>query len=230
MALARKSRPNARRARPGSVPGRLASELSRLGPLARLSILVGALLGAVAAPIAVLGSRSGSAFASHTPVVWPALAVAALGFALFGGCTVWLSVTDVRDKRLPNEIVALATVGLVVPLSIASLLWGDVRQLGLTWASAAGILALITAAWLWQPRLWGAGDVKLSFAVGFLASWVLPVASLLLFPVACLVALLITGIVALLRRQREIAYGPQLLAAGWMIALVGPEMWRLIGG
>lgn len=232
--MAPRSRPKRDAARPGLWFGRswrerLAHEYRGLGPRTRWGVWAGATLGAAVAPVAVLQSGAGSAHGAPVSAVWPALLLSALGCAVYGGCTVWLTVADARSRRLPNAIVWLATAGLVAPLSVASLLWGSPGRLGLAWLSAAGIFALTLSVWLWTPRLWGAGDVKLSFSVGFLAGWVLPVASLLLFPLACLLALLVSGLVALARRQRDFPFGPQLLGAGWMVALAGPQIWRLIG-
>lgn len=227
--MAQRSRPSRDSARPGLWLGRLAHEYRTLSPRARWGVWAGTVVGAAAAPVTVLQSGAGSALGAPVPGIGPALLLTGLGFAVFGGCTVWLAITDARSRRLPNAIVLLATAGLTIPLSLASLLWERPGWLGLAWMSAAGVFALTLSAWLWTPKLWGGGDVKLSFSVGFLAGWVLPVASLLLFPLACLLALTLSGLVALARQRRDFPFGPQLLGAGWLVALAGPQIWRLIG-
>lgn len=218
--MARKSRPRAARG------------LAAAGPGFRWRILAGAVLGALLALVVLRpGGLPALAVESDSFAGAPVLVAAvAAAFALFGACTVWLCITDVRKRRLPNSVLLLATVGLTVPLSVASLVWGSPASLGLTWAGAGAFTLLILLVWLVAPHSIGGGDVKLALAAGFLPAWVMPVTSFPLLLLFLLGMLVIVGSVAIARHRRSIPLGPVMLAASWAVALIGPEILPLIGG
>lgn len=214
--MARKSRPN------------LAHGLGAAGDESRWWLISGAAVGVL---LALVVMRPGGlpAFAGVSGVSAGAAALVAAALAIFGACTAWLCITDVRQRRLPNRVLLLATVGLTVPLSVVSLVWGSPASLGLSWAGAGVFTTLVLLAWLAMPRSIGGGDVKLAPAAGFLPAWVMPVTSLPLLVMLVLGVLAIAGSVALARQRRSVPFGPVMLAASWAVALVGPEIWCLIG-
>ncbi|TSD94636.1 prepilin peptidase [Skermania sp. ID1734] len=119
---------------------------------------------------------------------------------------VWLSVIDMRERRLPNALTipgALAVLGYAV-------VTGRARQAvvgGLVLAASYLVIHLA------RPSALGAGDVKLALGVGALAAlggaqaWVF---AALLAP--CLTALV--GATQLIRRRSHVvAHGPSMCAA-----------------
>lgn len=76
---------------------------------------------------------------SSLPAPWPAVLILLTlsAFAAFGAATVWLSITDLRERRLPNVVVLGGTVALTVPLSIDVAARCDVARLGWVWLTAA---------------------------------------------------------------------------------------------
>ncbi|MBP1327617.1 Flp pilus assembly protein protease CpaA [Leucobacter exalbidus] len=246
--MVRRSRPNAgnsRRSGPDFGPGsgRFAAEFARLPRAAPAWLAVGGVLGAVLAGLlgalatwaevshrtaAEASGLAGGTFGGASTTAWleaPAgLAIVVLSFALFGVGTAWLIVADVRERRLPNTVVLWATAALVVPLSAVSLLWGIPGELALSWAAALTFAAVALGAWLLWPAHVGAGDVKLTPATAFLPAWMQPEAVWFLLPVWLMGALTVAGVIALLRRSRDLAFGPVLLVASWGAALTSPML------
>lgn len=94
------------------------------------------------------------------------LATAAL---VVGG--VALTLIDVEHHRLPDKVVAATAVGIVVPLTIGSLLAGEWTSLLRAALTALVLCALYLLAAIVRPGGMGLGDVKLSAPLGFLLGW-----------------------------------------------------------
>ena len=136
-----------------------------------------------------------------------------MGVYFFVVWCVWLSVYDVRERRLPNW--------LTVP-GAALVLVGAAAAGRFPVALIGGLLLFVPylLVHLVSPRALGAGDVKLAFGLGAataLAGASAWVAAALLAPV--LTALV--GVVALaMRRSSVVAHGPGMCAAS-VLAVIG---------
>lgn len=226
----------------GSGSRGLAAEWARLvssGPGSAWFVSLGAVLGALLAPQLLffvwqttVPSRTSQVpgyvdgfvevgFGIRPPVL--SLAAVMAAFALFGACTVWLGWTDVRERRLPNPVLAFATVGLLVPLALVSLVWGSHTRLGWSIAATAALTGVTLLAWWCVPGTVGGGDVKLIPAAVFLAAWVHPVAGPVVFVLLVCGALAISGTIALARRRASVPLGPILLGASWVAAVAGAQ-------
>ena len=128
------------------------------------------------------------------------------------------AMIDAGERRLPNELVAAATIVLAVAVSISWALGGSVRPASMA-VGAGAMAAPILLVHLWSPRSMGFGDVKaalvLGAAVGSVA-WQLGLLAL------CVAAGIGAG-VGLARRARTIAFGPYLVA-GAGVAVIGSEL------
>ncbi|MDI3330407.1 MAG: prepilin peptidase [Micrococcus sp.] len=155
---------------------------------------------------------------------WLLLACAVAALGLFAVCAVVLTVTDLREHRLPNRWTGLLAAGGGVALGLGCLASdvGWTRFWGMLGGSAA-YLALMLLLHLVSRTGMGMGDVKLGGGLGLYAGWLgwghLFGAVVLAFVVGGLVAL---GLV-LARRATgatHLPFGPAMLA-GASVALLG---------
>ena len=170
---------------------------ARSGPRTRVA-------GAVVTGIAfgVLALRVGA------DAVLPAfLAVSAAGTAV--------AIVDLREKRIPNRMLLVATPVVVVLLAAGLLLRGEPERLLGVLAGAAAMFALYFLIALIAPAAMGMGDVKLAALLG----GALGAAGLTGWLVGLLAAFLIGGIVAVVALiagrvgwRGSIPFGP------WMVA------------
>lgn len=136
-----------------------------------------------------------------------------MGVFVFVVWCVWLSVYDVRERRLPNW---LTVPGAALVLVAAA----AVGQFSVALMGGMVLFVPYLLVHLITPRALGGGDVKLAFGLGAAtalagaSAWVL---AALLAPV--LTALV--GLVALaMRRSSVVAHGPGMCAAS-VLAVVG---------
>lgn len=150
---------------------------------------------------------AGRAAAGGFPLWWLPIPLALGWFAVL------LSATDLIHHRLPDALT-LPAYPLVVGFLLAAGHWG--AGPGVLFRAVLGGLALgglYAGVHLLAPRALGGGDVKLAGSLGAAlgaVSWT----AVLLGPV--LAAGLTLGL-AVLRRTRQVAYGPGLLGASWML-------------
>ncbi|MTD55934.1 prepilin peptidase [Amycolatopsis pithecellobii] len=194
----------------------------------------------IATATAALASLATAVLArARAPAPVPAVPVAALA-AVLGLITAWrwldgelpswwlpvplavgalgapLAAADLRHRRLPDTLTLPAYPILAVALSTAALTGPGLGLLvrALVAAMAFGGLHLLIHAL--SRRSLGAGDVKLSGALGAVlgaVSWAAPV-------LAAVLAALTTAVLAVVRRwERGVPHGPGLLIATWLLAL-----------
>ncbi len=135
-----------------------------------------------------------------------------------------LVVTDVREHRLPNPLVAFAALGLLLAYCLDWLLTGSLDP------GAIIIGMLVGAALLLCSVLGGLGmgDVKLGAVLASAAALVHPsLAGVLVF-----LAILFGGLQSIIvlvwtrDRRRSIALGPALLAGYWLpVAWLAAARW-----
>ena len=149
---------------------------------------------------------------------------AALVYAVLGAALILVSMIDLREMILPDEVtlpgfgLGLATSLLLPELHGAATRWGGLRS-GLAGALAgAGVLWLVgvIGGWLFKKEAMGFGDVKLMAMVGaVIGPWKALLVNLILAPLLGAAV----GLALKLRDGREIIpFGP-FLAAGTLIAL-----------
>lgn len=147
-----------------------------------------------------------------------------LGVVSLAVFTVWLTVTDIRTRRLPNRVVAWG-VALTLGLTLVSGLLAFVGSSdpAALWrlvcaAVGATVLTLIfLALWLVSPRGIGAGDVKIAPLVGGVTVYVGGVFALLIcVVVASLVAVLWDVILRKRRSLTDVPFAPCLFGGAWV--------------
>ncbi|WP_181028583.1 prepilin peptidase [Pseudoclavibacter sp. RFBA6] len=135
-----------------------------------------------------------------------------------------LVVTDVREHRLPNPLVAFAALGLLLASCLDWLLTGSLDL-------AAIIIGMLVGAALLLCSVLGGlgmGDVKLGAVLASAAALVHPSLAVVLVFLAILFGGLQSIIVLVWTRdrRRSIALGPALLAGYWLpVAWLAASRW-----
>ena len=151
---------------------------------------------------------------------------AALVYAVLGAALIVLTVIDLREMILPDEItVPGIPIGLVLSFLVPCLHLADTRWHGLTAglagaAAGGGTLLVIRAlgTWFFKKEAMGLGDVKLMAMVGALIG---PGKVVLVNFILAPVLGSVVGIVVLVRKRQAlvpIPYGP-FLALGTLAAI-----------
>jgi leader peptidase (prepilin peptidase)/N-methyltransferase len=150
-----------------------------------------------------------------------------LAWAVFIGLGIALSVTDVRERRLPNHLVALLTAGGLLFFSSAALVEQNLAVLGRAALGLVTVFAAYMVLYLLSRRGIGPGDVKLSAPVGLYLGWLgwteLVVGVLASFTLGALGGLLQAA------RKRQfvgisIPFGPFMVAGVVIAALVAATL------
>lgn len=162
----------------------------------------------------------------------------AAGLALFAVWSILLSLIDIRERRLPNRLLLLAS-GTTIPVLLAStvahgldhgnatVIVSDRSAESMTWDTvlvAAAFGALFAALWRWSPQGIGGGDVKLGplvgAAIGFTGGW----AAAALTVIGAFGAAAIWSAVRETGRRRgaretvaTVPFAPCLFAAAWIM-------------
>jgi leader peptidase (prepilin peptidase)/N-methyltransferase len=152
-----------------------------------------------------------------------------LWFALVG---LLLSLVDVREKLLPNRVLAPGTAVTALLLAVAAAVegtWADlVRALLAAAAGFAVLLAMVAAA----PAGLGMGDVKLAGLLGLVLGW-LGWPSVLFGFLLGFVAQAVVGLALLAFRRAglrtDLPFGPALLA-GTLAAALLADLWAVRTG
>lgn len=145
---------------------------------------------------------------------------AALVFAV---ASVWLSLVDVREQRLPNKILWPATGLIFVLLSCQALFdFKFDRLLGAVLAGSVSFVVYAVMRFI-SPSSIGFGDVKLSVSIGLMLGWQawqdVALAALFGFVLGAVFAA-----VALATKKASlkshIAFGPFMLAGAWLMMFI----------
>lgn len=124
-------------------------------------------------------------------------------------------LVDIRERRLPNRLVARAAF-----LAAATSLLTEVAGADVAWANALTGAALMAAplliVHLVTPPAMGFGDVKLALVLGFAVGLVHPTGVL----VALLAASAGTALFGLITRRRTVPFGPGLAVGATVVLLV----------
>ncbi len=137
------------------------------------------------------------------------------GLVLIGGVGYGVVEIDVRDRRIPTPLLAIAAVGLIASATIAA--FGDDGRRRVICA-AVGVLVLggvFLVVHLVSPSGMGFGDVRLAALLGGVAGYATatltaPASVALLASVATIAAMAAT-------RRRTLPYGPFLVGAALIV-------------
>lgn len=135
-----------------------------------------------------------------------------------------LTVVDLRHRRLPDALTLPAYAVFGAVLAAVAWLRSDTAVLTAASAGAAAFLVAHAAVAVAAPGSLGWGDVKLSGSLGGVlgaVGWTALLAAALFAAVVTLV-LAVVGRVARIREWRGgVPHGPGMLAATWLVAVVG---------
>lgn len=154
-----------------------------------------------------------------------------LACAGFLGVLAWLSVVDVRIRRLPDRIV-LPTLWAGLTLNAAFSLMAEPAEAVLGAAGGYAALRALAAAWsLRRPDVaFGGGDLKMAAMIGaWLGASALPVVLGVAFVAGSLAAvpMLLAGRCGM---ADEVPFGPALALGGLAALLAGPEILAVLFG
>ncbi|MFT6762748.1 MAG: leader peptidase (prepilin peptidase)/N-methyltransferase [Candidatus Aldehydirespiratoraceae bacterium] len=117
------------------------------------------------------------------------------------------ALVDVLDRRLPNRIVVGALALTTAAFAVTLIFGGDLR-LGDGLIGASLMASPLLVIHVISPRSMGVGDVKAAVVLGIGLGLIAPELTL----VALVVGSAGTATIGLLRRQRDTAFGPGLVA------------------
>ncbi|GAA2180890.1 hypothetical protein GCM10009847_20510 [Leucobacter tardus] len=151
------------------------------------------------------------------------MAAAASGvlYAVFAATSMWVTVTDLRTRRIPNRVIAIAAAAIVGCGAVSAFAAADARRW--VWAAVAAAIygGAAFALWLAVPNgAVGGGDVKLAPLIGFATGWSGIDAAFGWAPIGIAAAALAAVAWARFRRRDVLAFGPVLLAGAWIAILI----------
>jgi leader peptidase (prepilin peptidase)/N-methyltransferase len=85
-----------------------------------------------------------------------------------------VTVTDLRDRRVPIRVIVPAMVATAATLAAAALVLGQPWRLWWAAAGAAGFSGLLLLIHLARPHGLGRGDVRLAVVLGGALGWLVP--------------------------------------------------------
>lgn len=150
---------------------------------------------------------------------------------VFAGVLVWLSVVDLRIRRLPDRIV-LPMLWAGLTLNAACSLLTTPAEAVLGAVAGYGSLWLLGAAWsLRRPGVaFGGGDLKTAAMIGaWLGVSALPAVLCVAFAVGSL-AVLPALLLRRCKMSHEVPFGPALAVGGVAAMMAGEDLARLLFG
>jgi leader peptidase (prepilin peptidase)/N-methyltransferase len=136
-----------------------------------------------------------------------------LAGALFLACLAWISITDIRKRLIPNQVILTMLILGLLNMGLAIFRQQD------WWQIPAGLLIALPFLGAWLRGWMGAGDVKLILACGFFLG--LPAC---LAMIALMLALLIVIAIFLAVSHRsmktKIPLGPAIATACSCVIIV----------
>ena len=142
--------------------------------------------------------------------------------AVLAGLLLWLSVVDVRERRLPNRLVlAVAVLGVMFSavqcVYISSWLPLKNALIGMFLAAAPALLFSLLYYFIRKQEGFGAGDIKLLAALGLHLGTI----GILILPLASLLAALVTLPQMLFHKEKArkhtLAFGPYISVAALLL-------------
>ena len=170
-----------------------------------------------------------------------ATAINTSGLAIFLGLSVWLSIIDWREHRLPNKLVAGAAIcalaSHIAQSAVSAVAASGVEAGALESAGFESLIrSIVTAAVCFALYLalhlasrtktsagLGAGDVKLAGVLGLYLGWIsidtaiLGIAAGFAFGAAFSLVVIAAGRG---NRRSRVAFGPWMLAGAWLAIIL----------
>lgn len=143
-------------------------------------------------------------------------AICLIGFAV---ATVWLSIIDFREKRLPNKIVWPLNIFIAAMLGTHALVSNTMDSYLRALLAGAACFAVFFAMRFFSPNSMGFGDVKLSIAIGLMLgylSWNAVINGIFIGFVAAAIFALIGLATKKLKFKGSLAFGPFMLLGAWV--------------
>jgi leader peptidase (prepilin peptidase)/N-methyltransferase len=141
---------------------------------------------------------------------------------VFIGFGARLSAIDLKEHRLPNQLVAWFTATQIATLIALSL--DEINDLKLPVLVAIGTSAIYLILFVLSRGSLGMGDVKFAFPLGLTVGWYAPE----LWLIAIFGTFLSAGVVALvgiitkrMNRQSKLALGPYMFLSTLLACVVG---------
>jgi leader peptidase (prepilin peptidase)/N-methyltransferase len=141
---------------------------------------------------------------------------------VFIGFGARLSAIDLKEHRLPNQLVAWFTATQIATLIALSL--DDINDLKLPVLVAVGTSAIYLILFALSRGSLGMGDVKFAFPLGLTVGWYAPE----LWLIAIFGTFLSAGVVALvgiiakrMNRESKLALGPYMFLSTLLTCVVG---------
>ncbi len=125
------------------------------------------------------------------------------------------AIVDVRTSRIPNPLIAAATVPTLAVIALESSQGSGARAALAVTLGVLGVAGPMFVVHMVSPAALGFGDVKLGAALGGALGLIDPGLGLL----ALCIASGATGLVGLIARRESLAFGPGLVL-GVIVALV----------
>ena len=151
-------------------------------------------------------------------------------YLIFGTTLVILTAIDLDVRRLPNKVLAWASLVGAVLFGLAAVVKGDVTPLvhGLEGALAYGVPMLVIG--LISPAGMGMGDVKFAPYLGFHLGWLrlgfVPVGAFLGFLFGAVIGALLMA-VGRAGRKTKIPFGPFMALGTFVCILAGDTILRI---
>ncbi len=140
--------------------------------------------------------------------------------AVYAAVLVYVSLTDLRSRIIPNAVV-LPAIGIGLVAMFFTLGWGS-ALLG----SAVAALVMTVPVLIYGPGRAGIGDVKLALFIGLVVGYPAVVYALAICFVAA-AAVALAGLVSRrLTRRSTMPFAP-FLSLGAIIMLFGPAAWGM---
>lgn len=143
--------------------------------------------------------------------------------AIFAIGSVWLSIIDFREKRLPNKLVWPLNISLAVLLGIHAVLNQSADAYLRSLLAATTCFACFFLLRFISPASLGFGDVKLSIAIGLMLGYLgwLQVLNGVLFGFLAASAFALIGLaLRKFKLKDSLAFGPFMLIGAWIALLI----------
>lgn len=142
----------------------------------------------------------------------------------FAAVSVWLSIWDIREHRIPDPIVLPSILVAFVIVGVATLISQELPQLWVAVGGSASFFGVFLGlAWISRGSL-GGGDVKLSALIGLVLGYVGGIESLILgFAAMFIVGAVVSASLLLLKRvslQDPVPFAPIMFVGSWTAIIV----------
>lgn len=137
----------------------------------------------------------------------------------FAAASIWLSIIDFKEKRLPNRIVWPLNFCSATMLGIHSVITGNYDSFIRAALAGATCFAFYFTLRFISPSAIGFGDVKLSIAIGLItgfSSWQTVISAVFFAFIGAAIFALIGLIARKLNLKGSLAFGPFMLLGAWL--------------